>query len=52
MTAYEVSACLVGSERCIRESFIEQGLGTEPENVRYSRQGSWVLTGNMRKEEN
>ena len=27
-------------------------MGTEPENVRYSRQGSWVLTGNMRKEEN
>ena len=34
------------------EHFIEQELGTEPENVRYSRQGSWVLTGNMRKEEN
>ena len=34
------------------EHFIEQELGTEPENVRYSRQGSWVLTGTMRKEEN
>ncbi len=31
------------------EHFIEQELGTEPENVRYSRQGSWVLTGNMRE---
>ena len=34
------------------ENFIEQELGTEPEDVRYSRQGSWVLTGTMRKEEN
>ena len=34
------------------EHFIEQELGTEPEDVRYSRQGSWVLTGTMRKEEN
>lgn len=34
------------------EHFIEQELGIKPENVRYSRQGSWLLTGNMRKEEN
>ena len=34
------------------ENFNEQELGTEPEDVRYSRQGSWVLTGTMRKEEN
>ena len=34
------------------ENFIEQELGTEPEDIRYSRQGSWVLTGTMRKEEN
>ena len=34
------------------ENFIEQELGTEPEDIRYSRQGSWVLPGTMRKEEN
>ena len=34
------------------EQFIEQELGTDPAQVRYARQGSWVLTGSMRKEEN
>ncbi len=33
------------------EHFIEQELGTAPEDIRYSRQGSWVLSGTMRKEE-
>ena len=34
------------------QEFIEQELGTDPAQVRYARQGSWVLTGSMRKEEN
>lgn len=33
------------------EHLIEQELGIPPADVRYSRQGSWVLTGEMRKEE-
>lgn len=33
------------------EHFIEQELGIAPADVQYSRQGSWVLAGEMRKEE-
>ena len=31
------------------EQFLEQELGIAPEDVRYNRQGSWVLTGSMRQ---
>ena len=33
------------------EQLIEQELGQDPSEIRYSRQNSWVLTGKMRKEE-
>ena len=32
------------------EQMIEQELGCRPQEVCYSRKGSWVLTGNMRGE--
>ena len=33
------------------EHLLEQELGMDPADVRYSRQRSWILTGSMRKEE-
>jgi len=33
------------------EQLIEKELGLQPESVRYNRQGSWVLTGKLRNEE-
>ena len=34
------------------EQLIERELGIAPEDMRYSRQGSWVLSGEIRKETN
>lgn len=32
-------------------ALLEKELGIDPENIRYARQGSWIFTGEMRKEE-